>query len=162
VAPTLAILNSPAFGEHICFGSFNFVTQLPASRSAYSSIHERMNLAFGDLHFHVNTMGVLRLVDLIRSVPTESTPSSIAVAPPSPSSVGSFSDPESTPASTYYVECDAYHAMGPNDPIKDHQSCNNIEFIDHESATTPHTRHDISVRPSMTLELTVAPTRTMT
>jgi hypothetical protein len=106
-ASTKSILDSSVQEEPICFGSFTFTPHSPAQRSAFSSFHEGIDLALGDLRFRVNSVGTLRLPDPIWSIMTESTTSSNALASPAASSVGSSSEPTSASTSIYCVGCDA-------------------------------------------------------
>jgi len=138
VAPTLAIFDSPASGEPICFGSLEFLLHSPASRPAFDSLHEGMDLAFGAFRFHVNTLGALCLPDQIRSALTEPMSPSTTLAPSSPSSVGSSDEPESTPATIFCVDCDAHHILSPVDSVElhdvdsaDHGSCNSSAYPTH-------------------------------
>jgi hypothetical protein len=118
-APTWAIYDSPVFKERIYFGSLTFVLHLLASCLAFNSFREGIDLALGDLRFHINTLGTLHLPDLIHSTPGEPTSPSSVVAPTSPSSVGSSNESESTRTSIIGVDCDTYHTIGLNNLVKD-------------------------------------------
>jgi hypothetical protein len=133
----LGDLQLAGFREQIYFGSLMFTPHSPAWRPAFNSLHEVMDLTLGDLRFHINTVSILRLSDPIRSTPGESTSPSTIMAPSSSSSVGSSSEPESTPTSIFCVDYDAYHVTGLNDSAKDHDG----GYADHESC-------NISVYPT--------------
>jgi hypothetical protein len=86
---------------------------------AFGSLNERTEVTLGELHFRVSALDTIFLPNLIRSTPTDSTRPSVVMEPSSPSSVGSTTQPELTPTSTYCV--DAYHVTSPDDIIRDHE-----------------------------------------
>ena len=142
-APTSAIYDSPAAGEPICFGSLDFTPHSPASRPAFSSLHEGMDLAFGAFHFHVNTVGALRLPEQIRSAPAEPTSPSAVLAPSSPSSVGSSGEPDFTPTTIFCVDCDAHH-VAESEPTPSGITTSTPPIT--RAATAARTRRVFSVR----------------
>jgi hypothetical protein len=150
--PTTATSGSSAARESISFGSFSFVPHSPASRPAYSSIHEGLNLSIEDLRFHIKTMGVLRLTDLIysalveliyttinyhgsfttinchRSFDTINCHDSFVTI----NYRGSFitiirlllSEPEPMSTSLFYLDCNAYHTSDLVNLTEDNESHN--------------------------------------
>jgi hypothetical protein len=150
VAPTLVICDSPVSVELIYFGSLKFTPHSTAWRLAFNSLHEQMDLTFGDLSFHINLVGTLRPPDPIHSAPAESTLPSTIVVLSLPSSIGSSSNPKLTPTSISYVDCNAYHVDGGSN---DHESCN--------SSTYRHTFNMWSSTPSSEsmLGITKQPTK---
>jgi hypothetical protein len=66
-APTSMVYDSPISDEHVYFASLMFIPHPPASRPAFNSFHEGIDVALGDVHLHINTMGTLCLADPIYS-----------------------------------------------------------------------------------------------
>jgi hypothetical protein len=94
------------------------------------------DMAFGLFNFHVDDDGAAELISINESTPPIADPSTPLVIggtpsttmPPTPSeedprletstpSVRSndFQDPPPSPTTAYYIECDAYHFVGPGD-----------------------------------------------
>jgi hypothetical protein len=139
-AQTSAIYNPSVPEESICFGSLTFRPHSPALRSAFTSFHGGEELVFGDLRFHIDSVGSFRLPDPTRSAPGETTPSSTTLVSSTTSSAGSYSKAgltsASTSTSTFCIDCDTIHVTGPNDLAKDHDGGS----ADHESRE--RTRHE--------------------
>ena len=66
-----SITNSPTLAEQIFFGSLEFTPHTPAQRLVFGSFHEGLDLAFGSMRFHINTIGTVRLPDPIYADPTD-------------------------------------------------------------------------------------------
>ena len=80
-APIQSAITSPTtnpsdLAEQIFFGSLEFTPHTPAQRLVFGSFHEGLDLAFGSMRFHINTVGTVRLPDPIYADPTDLAASS--------------------------------------------------------------------------------------
>ena len=98
-APTQSITSPSTLVERIFFGSLEFTPHTPAQRLVFGSFHEGLDLAFGSMHFHINTVGTVRLPDAIYADPTELTASSstsVTANEPAPVTAAASSTPSAT------------------------------------------------------------------
>ena len=116
--------------KSITFGSFDFTPHSPTSNLVFKSLRGSLDLAFGDLHFYVNNLGVLRLPNQIHPASTDSTAPPAAITISSTSSVGSSDEPEPTPTSIYCSDCDAHHAVTESGVIFEHDNDSFFNDID--------------------------------
>ena len=100
------------------------------SNLVFKSLRGSLDLAFGDLHFYVNNLGVLRLPNQIHPTATDSTKPPATITISSTSSVGSSDEPESASTSIYCSDCDAHHAITESGVIFEHDSNNFFNDID--------------------------------
>ncbi|KAK1685641.1 hypothetical protein QYE76_046489 [Lolium multiflorum] len=121
--------SSPSLGSPIRFGSYEFTPHSDSSRSTFSDLQGNMEMTFGSVHYKVNSEGILRLLEPLASMSTDSSaPSSLdlsagltdsanslALSTASSMSVGS-DDPASSEMTSYYcLHCDARHGLGSSD-----------------------------------------------
>ena len=89
--------DSEAAAKSITFGSFDFTPHSPMLNLVFKSLRGSLDLAFGDLHFYINNLGVLRLPNQTHPAATDSTTPPAAITVSSTSSVGSSDGPEPAP-----------------------------------------------------------------
>ena len=68
---TPAITNPSNLANQIFLDSAVFTPHTPTQRLVFESFHEGLDLAFGSMRFHVNTIGTVRLPDPICADPTD-------------------------------------------------------------------------------------------
>ena len=61
----------PTLAEQIFFGSLEFTPHTPAQRLVFGSIYGGLDLTFGSIRFHINTIGTVRLPDATYADPTD-------------------------------------------------------------------------------------------
>ena len=124
--------SSPRLGSPICFGSYEFTPHSDSSRSTFAGLQGNMEMAFGSVHYNVNSEGILRLLEspISRSTSPSASSSldlsaglispSSPFAPSTPRSASSMSvgsdDPASSELTSYYcMNCDTRHGLGSSD-----------------------------------------------
>ncbi|KAK1663306.1 hypothetical protein QYE76_051465 [Lolium multiflorum] len=124
--------SSSHLGNPIRFGSYEFTPHSESSRSTFSGLQGNMDMAFGSVHYNVNSEGILRLLESPISRSTSpsasSTPDlsagqenpSSPSAPSTPRSASSMSvgsdDPVPSEMTSYYcINCDTRHGLGSSD-----------------------------------------------
>jgi hypothetical protein len=122
--------DSEAAAKSITFGSFDFTPHSSTSSLVFKSLHEGLDLAFGDLHFYVSNLGVLRLPNKTHPVLENSTSLSDAVTISSTSSVGSSDKAGLEPAPIYCSDCDAHHATPENDDLMEQADSGSLSDLD--------------------------------
>ncbi|KAK1612189.1 hypothetical protein QYE76_035862 [Lolium multiflorum] len=124
--------SSPHLGSPIHFGSYEFTPHSESSRSTFSGLQGNMEMAFGSVHYNVNSEGILRLLE--SPVPRSTSPSASSTpdlsagltspsspsAPSTPRSASSMSvgsdDPVPSELTSYYcMNCDTRHGLGSSD-----------------------------------------------
>ena len=112
--------DSEAAARSITFGSFDFTPHSSMSSLVFKSLHGGLDLAFGDLHFYVSNLGVLRLPNKAHPALEDSTPLSADVTISSTSSVGSSDEAKLEPTPFYCSDCDAYHVAAESGDAVEH------------------------------------------